>query len=135
MAKRMAMCSASFSRVGLSDESEGACAARADRAWLTVKRARRGRVERLRIEFLIGTFAGARDLREHLHDAFEFVLVQSHQAGFDGHGTCASASGTAAANSSGGISPAAGLADLGGFADGVCQIPSARTGATATGGT
>src|SRR5271156_1362199 len=47
MAKRMAMCSASFRRVGLSEESEGACAARAESAWLTVKRARRGRVESL----------------------------------------------------------------------------------------
>src|SRR5580692_4098501 len=46
MAKRMAMCSASFRRVGLSEESEGACAARAESAWLTVKRARRGKVER-----------------------------------------------------------------------------------------
>src|ERR1700683_4635022 len=41
----MAMCSASFRRVGLSEESDGACAARAESAWLTVKRARRGKVE------------------------------------------------------------------------------------------
>src|ERR1700690_558512 len=39
------MCSASFSSVGLSEDSVGACAARAESAWLTVKRARRGKVE------------------------------------------------------------------------------------------
>src|SRR5580700_5256437 len=45
IANRIAMCSASFSSVGLSEDSEGACAAKAESAWLTVKRARRGKVE------------------------------------------------------------------------------------------
>src|SRR5271156_3150162 len=125
MAKRIAMCSASFSRVGLSDESEGACA----------RESGEPRLERLRIEFLIGTFAGTRDLREHLHDALQLVLVQGHQSRFDGHGARACAGRTASPNSGGGVAPAAGLAAFGAFAYGVCQIPSARAGIAAACGT
>src|SRR5271170_7043624 len=123
MAKRMAMCSASFSRVGLSDESEGACAARAESAWLTVKRApwQRGkpRLEGLRIELLVRALAGAGDLREHLHDALQFILVQSHQSSFNRHGAGGCAGRTAAANAGGGVAPTAGLAGFDAFACGI----------------
>ena len=52
-------------------------------------------------------FARSGDLRQHLEDSLEFVLMQGHQAGFDGHGSCRAAGGPAAANSGCGVCPAA----------------------------
>ena len=85
------MCSASFSSVGLSDEFGGRLRGEgrerlAHGEARAARQSREPRLKGLRIEFLIGTFAGAGDLRQHLHDALQFVLVQRHQAGFDGHG-------------------------------------------------
>ena len=84
------MCSASFSSVGLSVVSEGAWAAKADSAWLTVnlcstRQMRESRLKRARVDLILAGRPG--DLRKDLQDALQLVLVQSHQAGLERYRT------------------------------------------------
>ena len=68
-----------------TDPGDYAAAIRATTIDLTVMRCGHFIGKRTRIDLLARVVARAGDLREHLQNSLQFVFVQRHQTGFNGH--------------------------------------------------